>query len=137
MLMTSAGADAVELRLDMSERSTCEPPLLDRRPVAELIEVLGAPSVREVIAKFTADTTARLVALDAAAGARRFTEIDNHLHTLKTTSATLGLVRLSDLARAIETSVARSGGHAAWHDALRPVFQASIAALAAAFPELA
>ena len=116
---------------------TRKPPAqIDPRPVRELREVLGAAAVRDVLAKFTADAAVRLAAIDAAVAAHRIAELRDQLHTLKSTSATLGLVGLAGLAHALEAEADRIRVDAARVGALRALLDASIAALAASFPDL-
>ena len=121
----------------MSESPSSDPPLLDRGLVSELVDILGAAQMRSVLARFIADTGSRLAAVERAAAARRMGEVSDHLHTLKSTSATLGLVRLSRLAREIEAEAERMTVDSARLAALRAAFDASVAGLAAAFPDLA
>lgn len=116
---------------------TSKPPRVDRRAMRELIEVLGAAATRGVLATFIADATTRLAAIEAAAAARRMATVGDHLHTLKSTSATLGLVGFAELAHALEAEAARTTVEPARTGALRALFEASIAELTAGFPELA
>jgi HPt (histidine-containing phosphotransfer) domain-containing protein len=120
----------------MSEDAS-DDPLFDRAVLRELIEVLGATQVRPVLTKFFADTATRLTAVESAAAARHPRAVADHLHTLKSTSATLGLVRLSRLARELEAEAERMIGSGARLAELRAAFDASVAGLAAAFPDLA
>jgi two-component system, OmpR family, sensor histidine kinase TorS len=112
-------------------------PLFDRAVLRELVDVLGAAQVRSVLTKFFADTAIRLTAVERAAAARRPRAVADHLHTLKSTSATLGLARLSRLARELEAEAERMTVDGARLAALRAAFDASVAGLAAAFPDLA
>jgi HPt (histidine-containing phosphotransfer) domain-containing protein len=121
----------------MSADPSSDPSLLDRGLVQELLDILGAAQMRPVLAKFIADTGNRLIAIEHAAAARHMTEIGDHLHTLKSTSATLGFARLARLAHELEAEASRTTVEPARLAALRTALDASVASLAAAFPELA
>jgi HPt (histidine-containing phosphotransfer) domain-containing protein len=121
----------------MSEPPSGDPPRLDRALVRELIDILSIAQMRPVLAKFIADTDRRLTAIEHAAAARRMAEIGDHLHTLKSTSATLGFAQLSRLARELEAEAGRTIVEPARLAELRAAFDASLTSLAAAFPELA
>jgi len=121
----------------MSEDPVSDSQLFDPAVLRELVDVLGTAQMRPVLTKFFADTAIRLTAVERAAAARHPRAVADHLHTLKSTSATLGLVRLSRLAREIEAEAERMTVDSARLAALRAAFDASVAGLAAAFPDLA
>ena len=120
----------------MSADGSGDQHLLNRDAVGELVEVLGAPQVRTVLAKFLADTRHRLATVARAVAERRMGEVCDHLHMLKSTTATFGLLDVARLALEIEAEAKRTTVGDARVALLEATFEKSISQLLAAFPEL-
>ncbi len=63
---------------------------------------IGAEGMREIVAIFIGDAQARLAALEVAAPSHACSAIRRDAHTLKSSAATLGLMRMAGEAEAIE-----------------------------------
>ncbi len=80
-----------------------ELPLVDLDLVAELRDATGDMDfVRELVETFVEEGTSHLAALDAAIAAGDVDALVRPAHTLKSSSASIGAMRLSELARTIE-----------------------------------
>jgi HPt (histidine-containing phosphotransfer) domain-containing protein len=79
-------------------------PILDEGVLAELAESTGGDIgfVRELIETYLADTPAQLDAMTAAVEADDADALVRPAHTLKSSSATVGAMRLSSVARELE-----------------------------------
>lgn len=76
---------------------------IDRTMLTHLEEEIGGPDVlAELVSTFLQETPRLLDDLDRAAATRDAALIERLAHTLKSTSATFGAVRLSRLARETE-----------------------------------
>ncbi len=78
------------------------PAIFDEAIFAELANTLGARDIRLVSDTFLAETGKRLDAMRAAANAGDNSLIKREAHTIKSAAASLGLLRLSGLAKALE-----------------------------------
>lgn len=113
-----------------------EVPILDERVLTEVMETTGDDIgfVRELVETYLADTPAQLEAMTAAVEADDAAALVRPAHTLKSSSATVGAMRLSSMARELEMA-GRSGtlglaAHAGL-DAARAEWQAAADAFAA------
>jgi len=79
-------------------------PILDEGVLAELMESTGGDIgfVRELIETYLADTPVQLDAMSAAVEADDADALVRPAHTLKSSSATIGAMRLSAVARELE-----------------------------------
>ena len=79
-------------------------PILDDAVLAELREQTGGDDdfVRELVEAYVSEATGYLEAMTAAAGAGDSAAIVRPAHTLKSSSATLGAMRLAAISRGIE-----------------------------------
>ena len=79
-------------------------PILDEAVLTELTETTGGDIgfVRELIETFLAETPAQLDAMTAAVEADDADALVRPSHTLKSSSATVGAMRLSSVARELE-----------------------------------
>ena len=79
-------------------------PILDEGVLAELTESTGGDIgfVRELIETYLADTPVQLDAMSAAVEADDADALVRPAHTLKSSSATIGAMRLSAVARELE-----------------------------------
>jgi HPt (histidine-containing phosphotransfer) domain-containing protein len=85
-------------------------PVLDESVLAELLSSTGddAAFVRELIDTYLADVGVQLAGITAAIEADDATALIRPAHTLKSGSATVGAMQLSEVARALEMA-GRSG----------------------------
>jgi HPt (histidine-containing phosphotransfer) domain-containing protein len=111
-------------------------PILDERILLELRATTGddVGFVRELVETYLGDTPSQLDAMTAAVEADDAAALVRPAHTLKSSSATVGAMRLSSLARELEME-GRSGtlqpsSHATLESA-RAEWQAAADALAA------
>ena len=108
--------------------------VVDERILAELMASTGDDIgfVRELIETYLADTPMQIEAMTVAVEADDATSLVRPAHTLKSSSATVGAMRLSSAARELEMA-GRSGSldaaAAAGLDAARAEWQAAAAAL--------
>jgi HPt (histidine-containing phosphotransfer) domain-containing protein len=81
-------------------------PVLDAAVVAELRDATGGDDefVLDLVATFVEETQANIDGIAAAADARDVTAIVRPAHTLKSSSASVGAMRLSAICRDIETA---------------------------------
>lgn len=79
-------------------------PVVDGRVLRELLESTGDDIgfVRELVETYLADTPAQLEAMTAAVQADDAAALVRPAHTLKSSSATVGAMRLSSVARELE-----------------------------------
>lgn len=79
-------------------------PILDQAVIAELRESTGGDDdfVRELVEAYVAEATGYLDAMSAAAITGDAAAIVRPAHTLKSSSATLGAMRLAGISRGIE-----------------------------------
>jgi HPt (histidine-containing phosphotransfer) domain-containing protein len=84
--------------------SVDDAPILDAAVLAELRESTGGDDdfVRELVEAYVAEATGYLDAMAGAASAGDAEAIIRPAHTLKSSSATLGAMRLSAISRGIE-----------------------------------
>ena len=106
---------------------------LDPTAVEALLDLAGGDLdfVDEIADTYLADAPTQIDAIAAAASAGDPAALVAPAHTLKSSSASVGAVRLSELARELETA-ARSGAvidASAWADAIRAEFERVAAAL--------
>ena len=87
-----------------------DPPVLDERVLSEVLESTGDDIgfVRELVQTYLDDTPAQLDAMTAAIEADDAAGLVRPSHTLKSSSATVGAMRLSAVARDLEMT-GRSG----------------------------
>jgi HPt (histidine-containing phosphotransfer) domain-containing protein len=87
-----------------------DPPVLDERVLGEVLESTGGDIgfVRELVQTYLDDTPAQLDAMTAAIEADDAAGLVRPSHTLKSSSATVGAMRLSAVARELEMA-GRSG----------------------------
>jgi HPt (histidine-containing phosphotransfer) domain-containing protein len=85
-------------------------PIVDERILAELMATTGDDIgfVRELVETYLADTPAQVDAISAAVEADDAAGLVRPAHTLKSSSATVGAMRLSSVARDLEMA-GRSG----------------------------
>jgi two-component system, sensor histidine kinase and response regulator len=85
--------------------------IVDERVLAELMASTGddIAFVRELVETYLADTPTQLEAMTAAVDADDADALVRPAHTLKSSSATVGAMRLSAVARELEMA-GRSGG---------------------------
>jgi HPt (histidine-containing phosphotransfer) domain-containing protein len=85
-------------------------PVLDERILTEVLETTGDDSafVRELVQTYLADTPTQLQAMTAAVESDDADALVRPAHTLKSSSATVGAMRLSSIARELEMA-GRSG----------------------------
>jgi HPt (histidine-containing phosphotransfer) domain-containing protein len=83
---------------------TDETPVLDRSVLDELRDSVGGDElfIADLAATYLAEGPGHLAAMQAAAAAGDAAAIVRPAHTLKSSSAALGAMRLSELAREIE-----------------------------------
>jgi HPt (histidine-containing phosphotransfer) domain-containing protein len=111
-----------------------EPQVVDERILAELMASTGDDIgfVRELIQTYLADTPMQFEAMTAAVAADDAASLVRPAHTLKSSSATVGAMRLSAIARELEMA-GRSGSLGAETqaglDAARAEWQAAAEAL--------
>lgn len=110
-----------------------ELPILDDAVIAELRESTGGDDefVRELVEAYVSEATGYLDAMTAAAGIADASAIVRPAHTLKSSSATLGAMRLAEISRGIEEA-GRAGGTddlAADVEQARSTWAATLAAL--------
>ena len=81
-----------------------EGPILDEGVLTELTETTGGDIgfVRELVETYLAETPAQLEAMTAALEADDADALVRPAHTLKSSSATVGAMRLSSVARELE-----------------------------------
>jgi HPt (histidine-containing phosphotransfer) domain-containing protein len=84
--------------------SDADPPVLDERVLGEVLESTGDDIgfVRELVETYLADTPAQLDAMASAIEADDAAALVRPSHTLKSSSATVGAMRLSAVARELE-----------------------------------
>ena len=99
-----------------------DPPIVDERVLAEVMAATGDDIgfVRELLETYLADTPAQLDAMTAALEADDAAALVRPAHTLKSSSSSIGAMRLSSRARELELA-GRSG-------ALGPADRASLEA---------
>jgi len=115
-----------------------EAPALDRSVLAELRESVGDDDafIADLVATYIAEGRDHLAAMDAAAAAGDAAAIVRPAHTLKSSSAALGALRLAAIARDIEMA-GRAGetadlptrvadARAAWDETLREMAAAGL-----------
>jgi HPt (histidine-containing phosphotransfer) domain-containing protein len=79
-------------------------PVFDERILTEVLETTGddIAFVRELVETYLADTPAQLAAMTTAVESDDADALVRPAHTLKSSSATVGAMRLSSLARELE-----------------------------------
>jgi HPt (histidine-containing phosphotransfer) domain-containing protein len=110
-----------------------ELPLVDLDVVAELRESTGDDMdfVRELISTYVDESAGNITALEAAMAAGDVAGVVRPSHTLKSSSASIGAMRLSELCRGIEVA-SREGREAGLPEAVaevRPTYDETLAAL--------
>ncbi|HET6745335.1 MAG TPA: Hpt domain-containing protein [Candidatus Limnocylindria bacterium] len=87
-----------------------DPPVLDEQVLAEMMAATGGDLgfVRELVETYLADTPVQLEAMAAAVEADDAAALVRPAHTVKSSSASLGAMRLSMRARELEAA-GRSG----------------------------
>lgn len=113
-------------------------PILDDAVLAELRESTGGDDdfVRELVDAYVGEATGYLEAMTSAAAAADVAAIVRPAHTLKSSSATMGAMRLSAICRGIEEAgrAGRADGlagdvaaaHAAWAATLEALTTAGL-----------
>ena len=113
-----------------------EGPILDQAVIAELRESTGGDDafIRELVEAYASEATGYLDAMSAAAAAANPSAIVLPAHTLKSSSATLGAMRLASISRAIEEAgrAGRTDDLAADVERARATWAETLAALTAA-----
>ncbi|HYK95125.1 MAG TPA: Hpt domain-containing protein [Candidatus Dormibacteraeota bacterium] len=113
-----------------------DPPILDAAVLAELRESTGGDDdfIRELVEAYVSEATGYLEAMTAAAGVADAAAIIRPAHTLKSSSATLGAMRLSAISRGIEEAgrAGRTDALASDVDQARATWTETLAALTAA-----
>jgi len=113
--------------------TTNDAPILDDAVVAELRESTGDDDafIRELVEAYVSEATGYLEAMAAAAGAADAAAIVLPAHTLKSSSATLGAMRLAAISRRIEEAgrAGRTDDLVADVDRARAIWAATLAAL--------
>jgi HPt (histidine-containing phosphotransfer) domain-containing protein len=111
-------------------------PVLDTGVIAELRAATGDDDefIAELIESYLAEGQANVDSLSAAAGGNDLAVFARAAHTLKSTSATVGAMRLSELCRGLEEAVrsGRAEGLPAAAERIEASWLETIAALAAA-----
>ncbi|HYL40400.1 MAG TPA: Hpt domain-containing protein, partial [Candidatus Binatus sp.] len=98
---------AVDGRPDEGGRTvTAQLPLVDLDVVAELRDSTGGDMdfVRELVQVYVEEGAGHVAALDAGIAAGDVTALVRPAHTLKSSSASVGAMRLSELCRTIEAT---------------------------------
>ena len=113
-------ADAPPIALAVVEEAAA---VFDASVYGELKDVLGAQDIAAVLRTFLADTRQRIDVLEAASRRADNKMIVQEAHALKSSAASLGFMRLSQLARHLE---------AAAKEAVEPIAPAQVAALSEA-----
>lgn len=107
-------------------------PLLDAGVLAELRAATGEDDafIAELVETYVAEGETNMAALLAAAGSGNCDAIVRPAHSLKSTSASLGAMRLSAICRAIEEAgrASQSGTLAADAELARETWDATLAA---------
>jgi HPt (histidine-containing phosphotransfer) domain-containing protein len=108
--------------------------VLDQAVVAELRESVGGDEafVRELVAAYLAESPGYLDAMAAAAAAGDAAAAVRPAHTLKSSSAALGAMRLSELSKLIEHAAREGRVDQAAVDAARTAWTETLSALTAA-----
>jgi len=101
-----------------------EPPLFDRAVFNELRDAIGDDGIEAVLQAFVNEMPVRLAAMRRGAKEGRADAIRIEAHTVKSASSSIGFMRLSDLARALERDAVGLSA---------PALQARIGDIAAAF----
>ena len=113
-----------------------ETPILDDAVLAELRESTGGDDdfIRELVEAYVSEATGYLAAMTEAAGAADAAAIVRPAHTLKSSSATLGAMRLAAISRDIEEAgrAGRVDGLGADVSQAHTTWTETLAALAAA-----
>ncbi|MFN8061958.1 MAG: ATP-binding protein [Vicinamibacterales bacterium] len=111
--MTSPSTPAMRLVEAPEPRSTArvdtEPPVLDMAAIDALRlldDGTGPDFVAELLARWQDELPGRLDALADAVAAGRANKLERLAHTLKSSCATIGAMRMADLCQRIETSAA-------------------------------
>jgi HPt (histidine-containing phosphotransfer) domain-containing protein len=111
-------------------------PILDDGVIAELRVSTGGDDdfVRELVEAYVSEATGYLEAMTAAAGVADPAAIVRPAHTLKSSSATLGAMRLAAISREIEEAgrAGRTDDMADDVERARATWNATLAALTAA-----
>lgn len=111
-------------------------PILDDAVLAELRDSTGGDEefVRELVDAYVGEATGYLEAMTSAAAADDAAAIVRPAHTLKSSSATMGAMRLSAICRGIEEAgrAGRAGGLAGDVEAAHAAWAATLEALATA-----
>ena len=115
---------------------TDDAPILDGAVLAELRESTGDDDefVRELVDAYVSEATGYLDAMTAAATSADPSAIVRPAHTLKSSSATLGAMRLAEISRGIEEAgrAGRTDDLAVAVEQARATWTATLAALIAA-----
>ena len=84
--------------------SEADVPIVDERILDEMVETTGGDIgfVRELVETYLADAPEQLDAINAAVQADDAAALVRPAHTLKSSSATVGAMRLSSVARELE-----------------------------------
>ncbi|PCJ02220.1 MAG: hypothetical protein COB14_02525 [Alphaproteobacteria bacterium] len=76
--------------------------LIDESILHALVDAIGATAVNDFLHRFIDDCDARTHRIIEAYGKNRFSEVELEAHTLGTSAATYGAVKLEVVCRAIE-----------------------------------
>jgi HPt (histidine-containing phosphotransfer) domain-containing protein len=110
-------------------------PLVDLDVVAELRDATGGDMdfVRELVSTYVEEAGGNVDDLEAAMAAGDLAAVVRPSHTLKSSSASVGAMRLSELCRGIEAASrdGRSDGLAEVVAGVRPTWDETVAALRA------
>lgn len=109
-------------------------PILDLAVVAELRDSVGGDQefVKELVAAYLAESPGYLDALAIAATAGDAAAMVRPAHTVKSSSAALGAIRLAAICKQVEFAAREGRVDQAGMDAARSLWAETVAALAAA-----
>ncbi|HEU4763038.1 MAG TPA: Hpt domain-containing protein [Gemmatimonadales bacterium] len=107
------------------------PPILDPGPLARLVSLIGAATVRRLIETFVELAPARRAALVRAAEAGELTPLANAAHAVVAGAGQLGAARLAERMRALEEAARRGD-----RDAALPLVAGALAEFDAALDAL-
>ena len=79
-------------------------PILDRAPIADLLDIGGPDLVQELTELFFADAPALIASIESAVLSEDWEALTRASHSLKSSAFYLGALALSELSRQLETS---------------------------------
>ncbi len=113
---------------------TDQPEVLDQAVVAELRDSVGGDDafVRELVEAYLAESPGHLDTMVAAAAVGDAIAVVRPAHTLKSSSAAVGAMRLAELSKRVEHAAREGRVEQAAIDAIQAAWAETVAALAAA-----